>query len=448
MSLFKSIAKFKEKEGLWDSTTKILVAVSGGMDSMALLKILYDMKISPGVAHVNYKLRGEDSTADADLVLDFCQQLGIPCYLHEVSQEEQISLGTENLQNTARNIRYRFFNHILKQEGYDIVATAHHKNDLVETFLLHALRGSGLKGLRSIQPKSGNIVRPMLCCTQEEIQQYAHIHKIPFRIDRSNLTDQYNRNYIRRHILPSLQKRWPQAITTMTTSTQRISEEYNLLQHLVQNAKANWVSDDGRTIRVGPISQLRYVPGATSLLYYLTTPYGLTLSAIQNLLNNPPQTGSDYSTHKYHIILDRDFLTIQIKQQVHLDFRYLIEGVGQLNTPIGTIDIDQVSSYQKENQKHIEYVDGSKINFPLTLRTWQSGDTFLPIGMKGRSKKISDLLIDAKINLIDKEHIIVLEDRKQDILWVVGHRLSHNCRITDKTRQILKLQWSPSQSKI
>lgn len=442
MSLPETIRKFIENAALMEASDRLLVAVSGGMDSMALFHVLIQLDLELAVVHVNYQLRGNSSDLDEALVADTCKAYGIQCHIHTVNENEVRSLANSNLQNTARKIRYDFFDTIMSEHGYTKIATAHHEGDVAETFLLNAMRGSGMQGLSNIQPISGRLIRPMLRVSKEDILLYVNENGIDYRDDESNVKDNYNRNYLRHKVLPALETRWPLAQQALGKSSAILSEELELQQYLLAAEASKWMILTSGITHIGPISELKKVPGCPSLLRHFLLPFGVSQDRVIEILNFEHQSGIAYTTATYKIILDRDYLLLK---PISKPMNFLVEIAthGLYETAMGEINICESQDIAKSDETNMELVDADKIQFPLVLRTWKQGDKWAPLGMKGKKKKVSDFLIDIKMDLISKESIMVLEDATGSIIWLVGHRINELCKITTSTSSKLSLTWSP-----
>ncbi|MFT4536796.1 MAG: tRNA(Ile)-lysidine synthase [Saprospiraceae bacterium] len=444
MRLHDSTRKFIEKERLFSVSDSVLIGVSGGKDSMCLLHVLQKCRYNISVVHVNYQLRGEESEKDEQLVVTYCKENAIDYHIHTVSKKEAQSLQEENLQEVARDIRYGFFERLQVERDFDKIAIAHHRNDVTETFILNALRGSGSAGLRSIQSKSGIIVRPFLFSTQEDISNYALINKIPYRNDESNKSNKYTRNFIRNKVIPELEMRWPLAVNKISLSAALLSDENKLLHHLINQEKNRWIKSKNGNTEIGPISKIVLLPGHKTMLWHWLKDYGITQSGIISILESYQNTGNDFSTYSHSIIIDRDFLKIEDKTSTS-SVRKLIKGIGSFLTDLGLLKIEDYTSIQNSDVL-IEIIDLAKIQYPLTLRPWQKGDRWQPLGMKGKRKKISDYLIDKKIDRLAKNKVLVLVDAKGIIIWLVGHRISEEIKTSEHTSSRLQFSWQPKST--
>jgi len=444
MSLSDTVCKFIEKEKLFATNDKLLLGVSGGIDSMVMLHLLHSAGYEVQVAHVNYKLRQEASDLDEQMVRSYCSEHEIPCHIHVVSTEEQDQLEKDNLQAVARNIRYRHFEQVKEVQSLDFICTAHHMEDRAETFFLNALRGSGLRGLASIKSMSNLTRRPLLLISKKEIVNYASKHRVTYRDDLSNQSNKYNRNYIRHQILSPLKERWPTAITSICNSATLLQDSNELLSYLIAQSKDRWLTQSENTLKIGPISAIRTIPGATTLLYELMKPYRVSADMISRIIDNEISSGSTVESRAHEIIVDRDYILIELA-----------------SVEVSSYSMDQSGTYEilQETQLHLikcqkadynsdqldQYVDAQKVIFPLSLRTWKEGDRIQPLGMDGKSKLVSDILTNAKVDVLSKRKVWILSDANDNLLWVVGHRLSEICKISEKTTDFMNIRWDSSK---
>ncbi len=440
MSLFSKVCKFIEKERLFTIQDKLLLAVSGGRDSMTMLDLLFKGAFDIEVAHVNYMLRGEDSNLDAALVEQTCSRHGVTFHMYQVDLVDQELLQKGNLQSVARTIRYRFFKKTCEERDIKFVCTAHHREDRIETFFLNLNRASGLKGLTSLPAQNQIIRRPMLGVSGADIDTYVKSYDINFRDDATNASDTYDRNFLRHHVLNRLEERWPEIFTSISTSLDHLTDSDRLLQQYIKSDYDHWVTNNDEYIEIGPLSELRRIHGAKTLLYYLTKKYDLKSDALHLLLNEKPLTGSDYSNTSYRIVYNRDYLIINPLNTNQTLYKTL-DALGKL--PIDeyyNFQIQEVRKFHPSPDSGIEFVDLDKVRFPLIIRTWRQADRIKPLGMSGKSKLVSDLLIDKKVDLISKDKVMVVVCN-DEIIWVINYCLNDTYRISAQTTRIGQLSY-------
>lgn len=439
MSLLELTHKFIEKEKLLDATDTVLVAVSGGMDSIALLDVMHTLGYAVVAAHVNYKLRGHDSDLDADLVKTYCTLHDIRLHSYTVTEHQSELLASDNLQAVARSIRYEYFKELLASENYSSIATAHHRNDVAETFFLKALRGSGRDGIGGLHHKTDTLIRPFYFISKDTIRDYVLSRHIPYREDISNLSDRYDRNFVRRQVIPLLQSRWPQTIDTWSNTAAILADENKLLTHLIQQMGHLWVKKEEDKVIIGALSDIMQISGFRSLLYHLLKNYGVPPSMLDDLIAASRSSGKEFETGNYQLIINRDTIIITPRKEEHLP-EVIIHCAGRFDIGSGTLCISH-HEYSLSKVSRYEKVDASQISFPLKVRKWQHGDQWKPLGMKGKRKKISDYLIDQKIDRLSKRKIQVLVDNNDEIIWIIGHRISDKIRLRSSTSDKLYLYW-------
>lgn len=440
MSLSLAVHKFIEKEELFLDSSALLCAVSGGRDSMVMLDILRKLGYRIQVAHINYMLRGKDSIQDQALIVQYCREHNLTLHTKELTKTESKALDAGNLQEKARILRYTWFKELLSSSSSDVVCIAHHKGDVAETFLLHALRGSGINGLKSIQHTSNHIRRPLLCLHPAEIDQYASQFDIPFRHDASNFSNKYDRNYIRNETIKSLEERWPSAIDKISFAAANVSQELNLLSHLIDKEKTKWQSESSTETSIGPISELRIQAHNRVLTYHLIKAHSFNYDMVDQMLSPHSSQGAVFYSETHTACIHNDHILIRSRSKKN-DESYEIEGPKQIELRNGMLLISKTNQIVKDSNPTIEYIELDESRWPLTIRDWEGGDKIKPLGMNGKTKKVSDILIDQKASFFEKENQLVLLDNAQEIIWVIGRKLSESVRYTNETKEYLKLEY-------
>lgn len=442
--MINKIRKFIQKEDLLMPDDQILLAVSGGMDSMCLLDIFRQLPYSYGVAHVNHQLRGAEADADQQSVERVCQTLDIPFYSISIDVKAKALAEKANISDTGRTERYNYFNLICQKHGYTKIATAHHANDDIETLLMRMLDGSGLRGLSGIPLQNGITVRPMLTITREEIVSYANQRAIAYREDASNAKEDYFRNAIRHQIIPKLTELKPSAQSGMLQSIDILKDSYALLQSLLKSELTHRIEKSNDTITVD-IPSTKF-PGRISLLYYCLEPYGFTRSQILNMAETT-QSGAQFDAKNYKGIINRGKIIIS-KKNKQRDFNnpISINDVGSYSiNKAGTLAISSTTVKEFELSKYIELIDAEKVVFPILVRHWQQGDTFSPLGMNGQSQSLQDFFTNQKLSIFEKNNVLLVESGGK-IIWIIGHRIANQVKITPKTKRYLKLEYSPNKA--
>ena len=427
MSIINNINKdflafFKQHQIKTES--KFLVGVSGGSDSMALLDIGLKAGLNISVAHVNYQLRNEESERESFFVKQYCLENKLNFYY----KEAKINL-LKNLQNEAREVRYQFFNGLAEENKMDYILTAHHQNDNHETFLFNALKGNGIGSLKGIPERNGIILRPLLQFTKTQLLIYVQENKIKYGTDSSNLTSKYERNFIRNEVFQRLKIKFPKFEKGLTNSINFLNEDYLLLNQLVNEIIQPLLKEKkDHTL----INFSNHIP--RQAWYHFFKKFGFNYSQINNWLETNSQTGKFIESSTHRISKDRDNWTLSIKTtHKRNDKIFYIDKNEVIEVPIKlTGHLCKTLSLEKSN-KNVEFFNFSKLNFPLKLRKWKNGDKIQPLGMKG-NKKVSDILIDYKISILEKENIYVLESNN-DIVWVIGilinelYKVDNNCSL-------------------
>lgn len=442
MTLPQEVGKFIEKESLFTKKDHLLVAVSGGVDSMTLVQILHNQGYKIGIAHVNYKLRGKYSELDYQLVQQYCAENKLTFHHYCLTQEEKDNLKSGNLQEKARQLRYDWFKELAQKNQYDFICTAHHQSDHIETFLLNAIRGSGITGLTSMKSKNGLLRRPFLEIPHIRIQEYALQHGIPYRNDLTNFENDYDRNYLRNEILNKIENRLPKASTGLAKTMKILKNEVELFKTLLSKECDKWIDSTNQQTRIGPLSQLIKLDGHQSLLFHILSPYGYNASDLSDILRNIQLNGRQFINQHYSAEIRNDFLILH-KNLFTKSIQIEILNIGDWQNGIGTLSIVNTDKMDMSENRNVEYIDSKKIKFPLYLKTANINDRFYPIGLNGKSKKLNDFLKDQKISNFQRKSVQVLSD-KDHIIWVIGYRLDERFKITSHTQGFYKLEWIPT----
>ncbi len=450
---FNKFEGFVRKHQLISENDKVIVGASGGIDSTVLLDLMIEMKhalhLEVAVAHINHKLRGNESDEDEKFVNKLAENYGIECFVHAADTKAFMVEHKTSIQVAAREIRYKFFETVNILKNFTKVATAHNANDNAETVMFNLLRGSGANGLGGIPVKRGHIIRPLLFAKREEIAQYAKLKSLQFRQDSSNTKDYYTRNFIRLSLLPQIQDKInPSAVSALNRTAEIFQELGTFINNEVKMIYPNIAKDFGDEKLVLDISKLR-----NSLLFIKEN---VIITAIKNFV----QGEVDYA--KVHAIMDlinsETGSSIEIGNEVvvYRD-RYNLVFIRNPKEPVDFIaEIIPGKKYEFEEfyfsselveridvhfslSPVVEFVDADLVGEALTLRSWHQGELFVPLGMTGH-KKISDFLVDSKIPVYQKNNVLVLSS-KDGIIWVCGLRVDDRFKITEGTRRILKLEF-------
>ena len=426
-SLQKQFQQFVKHQQLLHRKDKLLLAVSGGVDSMVLADIVYKCGYTFQVAHVNYRLRGLDSDSDEALVKNRCQQLGIRLHL------KHFEPSRKSLQTEARNARYKWFNELLIQEGLDKIVLGQHLNDSLETALINLVRGTGLKGFIGIQPLFGNRVRPLLFATKENLVEYAQENNLEWREDQSNQENKYDRNKLRNEVIPILKQLNPSIVRTFRNTSERAALSFESISRAKQAVLDEHLSKDVQTDRINT-SWIKHRSDLIILAEILAD-YAFNYVTVKEIFEARGTSGKTFSSERHRLIIDRDRFIIY-KDKTSTPIRLTISALGIYPMEKGQLKVEIVNAV-KDFETQSAYLDMAKIQFPLEVSTWEQGDYFQPLGMKGK-KKVSDYLIDRKVSVFDKKKVLKVT-LHNEIIWLVGFQISERYKVSSNSRHILKL---------
>lgn len=415
----------------------VLLAVSGGGDSMVMADLFLKSKIDFAVAHCNFGLRGEASDLDEQLVGDWCKANKIKFHGTRFETKERSLEWKKGIQETARILRYEWFETIRKENGYAKIITAHHANDNVETLLINLFKGTGISGLHGIMPENGYIVRPLLFATKDMLAAYANEHGIAYREDASNASDDYLRNAVRHNVVPAVLEWFPNAVKNVNESIARFGEVEILYKKAIAQERKKLIEQRGQDHYI-PILKLRHREPLGTICYELLYPFGFTSAQVPHILNLLDSLSGHYvSSATHRVIRNRDFLVVttlptDTADLILVDKAPCIIDAGKYSYSFSLQPKPKVISSNTAEA----YLDMKTIEFPLVLRKWRVGDYFYPFGMKMKKKKVSRLLVDEKVPIHEKEDIRIVECSKR-IAWVSGIRPDERFRVKDSTEQVL-----------
>lgn len=425
---------------LFQPTDKILLAVSGGKDSIAMLHLFVAAKFNIGVAHCNFQLRDKAADEDELFVQQTCQQLNIPFHSIRFDTAEYAEKHKISTQMAARELRYNWFEEIKTTHHYHFIATAHHQNDVAETMLINLTKGSGLSGLHGIKAKNNNVIRPLLCFTSDEIQQYIKNNNIVFREDQSNASVKYVRNKIRHEVLPKLAEINPNIIDTLNETAKHLLATENILDQKIEEEKKHCFTTENELVKIN-IKQLRELSPLTTYLYYFLSPYHFNFDDCEQIaLSLNGNSGKQFFSTTHQLIKDRDFLLLTPKTEKQPE-PIIIHTINDFSkSPINIkFELIENENITFKTAKNIAYLNADKIDFPLRFRKWKEGDNFTPFGMNGK-KKLSDYFIDEKFSIPEKEATWLLTDKNDNIIWVVKSRTDNYFKVNSTTKTILLLE--------
>ena len=414
---------------------KLLLAVSGGLDSMVLVHLMQQLNYEIVVLHCNFQLRGLESFGDQQFVQEYSNMNAIPFVFTQFDTEAFATDFKVSTQVAARELRYSWFYEQIEIQNADYILTAHHADDNLETFIINLSRGTGLDGLIGIPAQNEKVIRPLLSFSRQEIVEYAVANKIEWREDSSNASDKYLRNKIRHHLIPILKELNPTFISSFEKTQSFLKEAQELVDDAAIMVYQQVAREEGEEIYFD-LARLLQLPNYSSYLYQWLTEFGFTAwEDIYELVNS--QSGKQVLAPEFRLIKDRDYLILS-PLKLHLDQQeFVIESIqSKVNFPL-KLDFSVVNAIESISNSTI-FVDYEKLEFPLVLRHWREGDVFQPFGMEGKSKKVSKLFKDEKLSLVDKESTWLLCSTNQ-VVWVVGIRQDERFKIDSKTKKILKI---------
>ena len=435
----RQVQNYIKRHGLLSHSGRYLVAVSGGADSVALLLLLQTLGYQTQAVHCNFHLRGEESERDEQFVVELCEQLQIPLHRIHFDTREYASLHKISIEMAARELRYRYFEQLRCDLQMDGICVAHHRDDSVETVLINMIRGTGLHGLAGIRPRQGYILRPLLCVSRKQIENYLLEKQQKYVTDTSNLVPDVMRNQIRLNVMPQLAVISPSAAEQIQKTAERVADALPLYDEAVRCWKQEAVGQLSADTLSVPIERLT----SETLLFELLRDYGFIPAQVEQIyVNLTAATGSTFTSGDYELLLDRGRLLVE-RRSVTMKPTVIPEAGTYVLPDERRLRLRQVavdSTFRVSKAKECIHLDALHIQFPLTLRPVTEGDWFVPYGMTGR-KLISDYLTDRKVNLLDKRKALVVCDATNAVLWLVGYRTDHRYRVSDATTTAFELSF-------
>ncbi len=472
MSLPDKFKSYIQNHRLFSVKDQLLVAVSGGIDSVVLCELCKDAGFDFKIAHCNFQLRGEESERDEAFVRSLAEKYQVKAFIKKFDTEKFAEDNKLSIQVAARELRYEWFEELrtemesrhLTHEQQKLsaskphrtshivhptfVLTAHHANDNIETLLMNFFKGTGIAGLRAIQPRQGKIIRPLLFAKKEELLNFASENNLQFVEDSSNLSDKYTRNYFRNQLIPSLQKVFPGVEENLMNNIERFGEIDELYRQIISRHTTKLIEKKENEIHI-PVLKLKKIKALSTILYEIIKEFGFTAhqtEEVKKLLDS--ESGKYISSATHIIIKNRNWIIIAPHNAMIASNILIKENDKEIRFEDGILKFENVVPVKIELtfDSSIALLDADKITFPLLLRKWKRGDYFYPLGMKKASgspakKKLSKFFIDQKLSLVDKEKIWIIESDKK-IIWVVGKRIDDRVKITSNSTRLIRIRFN------
>ena len=420
---------------------KVILALSGGIDSMVLADLLLKTKVDFVAAHCNFHLRGDESDGDDWFVRKFAEKRGIQCFVKHFETERYAAKHGLSIEMAARDLRYGWFEQLRQQLGYDKIAVAHHADDQAETFFINLLRGAGLRGLKGMQPQNSVIIRPLLWASREQIRQYAVENHIVWREDHTNAETVYLRNKIRNQLLPVFDELHPEARRGLYKSLEHLSSENELYRELLKEKLSQIVKqEDG--VQKFEVPEPVEEPTSFQLLFEWLRQYNFNTDQCHFIFEAMETgIGNKYYSPTHQLVIGRNELQLSEIKSVKDEEIRIEAGQEELTSPIHLCfsQFEKTGDFVIDKSPNVALLDANKIQFPLTLRHWRHGDRFHPLGMKG-SKLLSDFFVDQKFTEAQKANVFLLVSDDDEVLWVVGHRIDDCYKVTSETKSILRCE--------
>lgn len=418
---------------------KIILALSGGVDSMVLADLLLKVKVEFVAAHCNFHLRGTESDGDERFVVDFAERKGIQCFVKHFETEQYAAEKGISIEMAARDLRYAWFEELRLRLGYDKIAVAHHADDQAETFFINLLRRAGLRGLKGMQPQNGVLIRPLLWASREQIHQYAVENQILWREDHTNAENVFLRNKIRNLLLPVFDELHPEGRQSLFATLEHLSAENELYRTLLNEKFAQILVNEG----VCQIADKQWFVNNFQLLFEWLRQFGFNTEQC-HFIHEAIElgVGNHYHSPTHRLVIGRKDLQLSELKGNADDIIQIEIGEEQITSPVHLrfSQFEKGADFVIDKSPDVAQLDFDKIRFPLTLRHWRHGDRFHPLGMKG-SKLLSDFFVDQKFTDWQKQNLLLLVSADGDIVWVVGQRIDDRFKVTSATKSVFRCSW-------
>ncbi|MDZ7605298.1 MAG: tRNA lysidine(34) synthetase TilS [Cyclobacteriaceae bacterium] len=437
--MHRRLSDYIDHYQLFTREEPVLLAVSGGVDSIVLTHLMHKANYNFSIAHCNFKLRGDASEGDELFVRNLAQHLDKKIYVKEFQTSEYAATHGISIQMAARELRRQWFDSLVHSDGFVRIVTAHHINDSLETALYNITRGTGVAGLTGMPPTNGIYARPLMFASRQIILEYARTNELEWREDASNATTKYHRNLIRHQVIPVLKQINPALEFSFQSTAERVTAAASIYRSVIEKYRMELLTADGTGYRLS-VSALKNVNEPRQVIYELLLPFGFNYSQAADILSSfDRQSGKRFFSMEYSLTIDRDFAFLMPLESA----TEIMMSVNIHDPELSFLDQDFYfengprDNYEITADPESALLDMDQLTFPLTVRRWKEGDWFRPLGMRNK-KKVSDFMIDLKIPLTLKERIVVFISG-EDIVWVAGHRIDDRYKITSKTRKIFRI---------
>lgn len=441
MELLQQFLQYNKNKNLFQRKDRLLLAVSGGVDSVVLCTLCKQAGYNFAIAHCNFKLRGAASDSDEKFVQVLAASYSVPFYVRSFDTTAVAATTKKSIEETARELRYNWFSMLCVENDFKYILTAHHADDNIETVMMHFFRGTGIKGLRGILPKQGNIVRPLLFARRNELEAFTETNQLTFVTDHTNAENEYTRNYFRNKILPLVSEKYPEAKENILKNIQRFTETELLYRQAVDIHIQKLVNQKGAEVHIPVLKLLKTIPLAT-VTYEIVKDFGFTAHQVEEVIALlKSETGKYIQSATHRVIKNRNWLIIAPVQNTEAQHILIEEKYTQLVFEAGTLNIEKftTSRGQLSTVNNIALLNAAEIIFPLLLRKWKQGDYFYPLGMQ-KKKKLNRFFTDQKLSVIQKENTWVIEMNKK-IIWIVGKRIDDRFKVTPSTTTFLQINY-------
>lgn len=451
MDFLKTISQYILQHGLLDRGAKHIVALSGGADSVSLLIVLQKLGYDIEAAHCNFHLRGDESDRDEEFVKKLCRRHGVALHIAHFDTKSYASLHKVSIEMAARTLRYSYFGQLRSDIGAATICVAHHRDDSAETLLINLSRGTGIHGLTGISPKNGNVVRPLLCVSRNDIADYLNAEQQDFVDDSTNFIDDVVRNKIRLNVVPQLKRINPDVNASIQSTAERVAEAAKIFDWAVSKLKQDVMAETAANTGTGffhnregvavDVAKLMATPSPECLLYETIKDYGFSPAQISNIFYSIGDTsGKLFLSPSHNLLISRGRIVVEKREEQTAPMAIPEPGIyiygGKYKFRFTEKPVNESFKLEKKAEK--AYLDAAKLSFPLTIRHIEDGDRFVPFGMKG-SKLVSDFLTDRKRSLFEKRRQLAVTDNSGRIVWLVCERPAAGCCVSGKTTNVVAI---------